>query len=35
MQSVGNYRYTILLFNITKQDLEQADYANIDIKVVK
>lgn len=35
MQSVGNYRYTILLFNITKQDLEQANYANIDIKVVK
>ena len=35
LEPVGNYRYTILLFNITKQDLEQADFTKKDIKIVR
>ncbi|MCY7421624.1 MAG: glycosyltransferase family 39 protein [Chitinophagaceae bacterium] len=35
LEPVGNYRYTILLFDITKQDLEQADFTNTDIKIVR
>ena len=35
LEPSDQYRYTILLFNITKQDLERANYANTDIKVVQ
>jgi hypothetical protein len=35
MEPESNYRYTILLFNISKQDLERANYSNTDIKVVR
>ena len=34
LEPKGQYRYTILLFNITKQDLERADFTKTDIKIV-
>ena len=35
LEPKGQYRYTILLFDITKQDLEQADFTKTDIKIVE
>ena len=35
LEPVWNYRYTILLFNITKQDLEQADFTKTNIKILR
>ena len=35
LEPEGQYRYTILLFNITRKDLERADFTKTAIKVVK